>query len=441
MVFLPLRDTTYDQYRDKPPLDTVIKDLVFRIDPPLLERVIYKRLNFVIREIGSQNSSFEYLLPNQMRVTCNRDEVKLYLKSMIASLFQDNLFKRIISGLAGRNIRKGLEILLDFCKSGHISESEILKMRCSAGEYKLSNHLVSKILFKGKRRYYNDEESYIKNLFNCNDTDSLPNPFLRIAILQWLKNSFRKYGPNRTKGYHKISELFKELQASGHPVDNVLDNVSKLVFAGCIYSESQHHEITLEDLISISPAGVIHLDLLRNIDYLSTVAEDSYFRENQVAKGIADNLTGRGKFKVDSHQAAIDNSKLLLDYMSSYYAKYFLGVAKVLDADNQEELINIDHIRDYVKKVAENDTYYSRVINFDKEYAPGVEIEGQIVSIQRYGFFVEFGLTGSGFVHNSRYNGINDENIDDAEPGDWVIVEIIQYNHKHSRYDLKLIDI
>lgn len=33
MVFLPLRDTTYDQYRDEPPLDTVIKDLVFRIDP------------------------------------------------------------------------------------------------------------------------------------------------------------------------------------------------------------------------------------------------------------------------------------------------------------------------------------------------------------------------------------------------------------------------
>lgn len=441
MVFLPLRDTTYDQYRNEPPLDTVIKDLVFRIDPPLLEKVIYKRLNFVIREIGLQGSSFSYLLPNQMSVACNRDEVKLYLKSMIASLFQDNLFKRIVSGLAGRNIRKGLEILLDFCKSGHISESEILKMRCSAGEYKLPPHLVAKILFKGKRKYYSDEESYIKNLFNCNDADPLPNPFIRIAILQWLKENFRKYGPNRTKGYHKISELFKALQASGHPIENALDNVSKLVLAGCIYSESQHHDLTLEDLISISPAGVIHLDLLKNINYLSTVAEDSYFRENQVAKEIADNLIGRGKFKPDSHQAAIDNSRLLLDYMSSYYVKYFLGVAKVLDASNQEEFINIDHIRDYVKEVAENDPHYSKVINFEKEYPPGLEIEGQIVSIKEYGFFVEFGLTGFGFVHNSKYNGIDNENIKNAELGDWVIAEIIQYSDKNSRYDLKLIDI
>jgi hypothetical protein len=282
MVFLPLRDTTYDLYRNEPPLDTVINDLVFRIDPPLLERVIYERLNFVIREIGSQSSSFAYLLPNNMRVTCNRDEVKLYLKSMIASLFQDILFKRILSGLAGRNIRKGLEILLDFCKSGHIDESEILKMRSSGGEYKLPSHLVAKILFKGKRRYYSDKQAYIKNMFNCDDNDSLPNPFIRIAILQWLKNNYRVYGPNRTKGFHKISTLFQVLQSTGHPTDKALDEVSTLVLSGCIYSESQHYELTPDDLISISPAGFTHLDLLRNINYLSTISEDSSFRENQI---------------------------------------------------------------------------------------------------------------------------------------------------------------
>src|SRR3970282_2974173 len=108
---------------------------------------------------------------------------------MVSSLFQDQLFRRIITGLAGRNIRKGLEILLDFCKSGHIGADEILKIRTSHGEHKLPNHMISKILLKGKRKYYSDRESNLKNLFDSDSEDSLPDPFVRIAILQWLKNN------------------------------------------------------------------------------------------------------------------------------------------------------------------------------------------------------------------------------------------------------------
>jgi hypothetical protein len=180
---------------------------------------------------------------------------------------------------------------------------------------------------------------------------------------------------------------------------------------------------------------------LRNINYLSTISEDTYFRENQAAKAISDNLIGRGKFRSDSRQAAIANSKTLMDYMSSYHAKYFLGVAKVLEEDNQKELTDISQIRDFVDQIADNDPHYSHVTSQHNEYPPGLEIEGQVVSVQRSGFFVEFGLSGSGFVHNSKYNGIDDELIDDAESGDWVIVEILKFNHKHSRYDLKLVDI
>lgn len=231
MVFLPLRDTTYDQYKDHPPLDTVIKDLVFRIDPPLLERVIYKRLSFALREIQDQQSKFYYHLPNGMTVSCSRSEVALYLKSIIFSLFQDNLFKRIVTGLAGRNIRKGLEIFLDFCKSGHISESEILKLRQSNGDYSLPNHLISKILLKGKRRYYSDEQSNIKNLFHSLENDSLPDPFARIAILNWLHSKFREYGPNMTRGFHRVGDLASSLQGFGHSERTVLEELTSLT--GC----------------------------------------------------------------------------------------------------------------------------------------------------------------------------------------------------------------
>ncbi len=441
MVFLPLRDTTYDQYQDQPPLDTVIKDLVFRIDPPLLERVIYKRLHYALREIKSQNSRFTYYLPNKMKVECSRAEVATYLQSMISSLFQDYFFKRIITGLAGRNIRKGLEILLDFCKSGHIGEDELLKTRQSLGEYKLPKHLVARILLKGKRKYYTDSESHIKNMFFAQEDDALPDPFIRITILQWLQNSAKLYGPNRTMGFHKVSSLIEALQAAGHSSERAVEEITKLTQAGCILSEAQSHEISHDDLIAISPAGVIHVDLIRNIDYLSTVSEDVLFRENQSARKIADNLIGKGPFKVDTRQTAISNSSILTSYLKSYHEKYFLGPAKVLNNDNQVNLLNIGELVKFVDRASENDQAFKTHVKFELEYPEGTDIESQIVSVQDYGFFVEFGLNGRGLVKKSN-QGTNVLSLfETIEAGDWVIVKVGKYSMQHHGFELTLLSM
>ena len=439
MVFLPLRDTTYDQYKEVPPLDTVIKDLVFRIDPPLLERVIYKRLQFALREIDSQTSSFVYYLPNGMKVNCSRDEVGKYLRSIISSLFQDSLFRRIISGLAGRNIRKGLEIFLDFCKSGHITSDEIFKIRESKGEHKLPNHLIAKILMKGKRRYYSDENSYLKNLFASYQSDSLPDPFVRVDILQWLKSQYREYGPNRTKGFHKVETLVRSMQSLGHSSNRVMSELECLERAGCISAESSANNLDAEDLVCISPSGFVHIDLLKNINYLSSVSEDVLFRENQIADKIKENIIGQGRFKSNSRQTALSNSVILTNYLKSYFESHFIGAAKVLDDSVSENRFNINEIEDYVRKTANNDTVFSRYIELESEYPPGQQFEAQITKVENYGFFVEFGLNGKGVVHWKNFNG-EDSILDRVEVADWVIVESLKYNPKHKKFDLKLIE-
>lgn len=440
MIFLPLRDTTYDQYRNEPPLDTVIKDLVFRIDPPLLERVIYARLNYALREINEQKQRFTYILPNGMKVECMRSEVGDYLRSIVSSLFQDQLFKRIISGLAGRNIRKGLEILLDFCKSGHIGTDEILRIRTSNGEHQIPSHLISKILLKGKRKYYSDADSHIKNMFFSDDSDSLPDPFVRVAILQWLKKNWRVMGPNRTLGFHKVKELSSALQAAGHGEERIMKEIISLIDAGCILSEAQTNELMSEDLISIAPAGHIHLDLLKNINYLSSIAEDVLYRENQVARAIADNIIGRGRFTVDSRQSALSNSMLMMDYLTSYRSKFSLGEVKILAVD-PDDLVPLNVIRDYVAQANENDGLLRSMSRMEADFPVGEQVQGQIVSTQIYGFFVEFGLNGSGLVHKSNYGGLSHEITDSFEAGDWVTVEILGYNAQHRKFDLKLIGV
>lgn len=440
MIFLPIRDTTYDNYCNEPPLDTVIKDLVFRIDPPLLEKVVYERLNYALREIKTDTSKFHYFLSNNLKVECSRNEVGIYLKCIIATLFQDTYFKSIITGLAGRNIRRGLEVILEFCKSGYISENDIFQIRQSEGEFHLPPHQVATILIRGKSKYYSDSSSSIKNLFYSDKNEDLPDPFVRISILNWLKGKFREHGPNRTKGYHKVKDIVSDLQAYGHSRERILAEVQNFILADCIYSESFEPQVDNEDLISIAPAGFIHLDLLKNITYLSSVAEDTYFRENQVAKKIAENLTDGGKYHHHSKQANISGSKVLIDYMISYFDEYFPDNTEILGDGCWKDYLSLSTYKEYIERIIESDKGYVDTERLIIEYPKGTVVEALVVSTKTYGAFVRFNTNGKGILQASIMNSEYKHKVNNLNEGEWVRAEIIEYNSKHSRFTLKLTD-
>ena len=60
LVFLPIRDVTYNTHKDKPPLDTVIKDYIFHIEPPAFTEVLEKRIKLALKEesnVSTQRSN------------------------------------------------------------------------------------------------------------------------------------------------------------------------------------------------------------------------------------------------------------------------------------------------------------------------------------------------------------------------------------------------
>ena len=122
LVILPLRDETYDNHRNQPPLDTALKDLVFRIEPPLFQQVLTKRVQYALWTLeaeGSEKLSFE--LPNGFHVDYPKSDQAYYLTSMLSSLFEHDRFaRRMIVGLSGRNMRRALEMFLEICSSAHI---------------------------------------------------------------------------------------------------------------------------------------------------------------------------------------------------------------------------------------------------------------------------------------------------------------------------------
>jgi hypothetical protein len=149
-------------------LDTALKGLTFRIEPPAFIKVLQERVRLALKEMevnAKTAATLSYVLPNGMRVSYPASDQSLYLASILRSLYaHDRFVRRILSGLAGRDVRRALEIFLEFCMSGHIGEDEIYRIRFFEGRHVLPLSVVARVLLRLQRRYYNGDKAYVKNL-------------------------------------------------------------------------------------------------------------------------------------------------------------------------------------------------------------------------------------------------------------------------------------
>lgn len=298
LVFLPLRDVTYDLYRHHPPLDTALKQFVFRIEPPQFTEVLHARVRLALNEMGQQNpegNSLSYQLPNGIKVTYPAEDQALYLASILRSLYaHDRFVRQVMTGLAGRDVRRALQIFLDFCMSGHIGEDQIFKIRFFEGQHVLPISMVARVLLRMHRRFYDGDKSYLKNIFQCNPNDALPDYFVRQAILNWLNQKLKKVGPAGVEGFHRAADMILDLAVVGHDAMRVREELKYLVREGCIVPEHLRLEsLADDDLFKISASGIIHLQLMVNPEYLAACAEDAWMADEELSMQIAERL-GKG---------------------------------------------------------------------------------------------------------------------------------------------------
>jgi hypothetical protein len=318
LVILPLREETYDNHRDQPPLDTALKDLVFRIEPALFHHVLVKRVQLALNTIHTgQGKVGRFELPNGFHVQYCASNQAYFLSSIVRSIFvHDYQIRRLIVGLAGRDIRRALEIFLEFCASGHIGEDEIVRIIQSEGQHILPLSLVVRILVRMNKRFYDDECSFVKNVFAADPNDTKLDYFVRLMILRWLHEHYEKSGPAGLKGYFPIRDICAALNTCGVDADIVSREIEHLVQGRCILSEDLRTSSLAEDeSIKLAPAGFVHLELLSNLNYLAAVAEDTWFAKSDTASVIAERIkTIADQF---SETTVAHNARDLLSYLSA----------------------------------------------------------------------------------------------------------------------------
>jgi len=304
LMIVPLRDVTYDRFNRVPPLDTTNKHYIFRIDPPPFSKVLKRRLQLVLDEIGSsaKQKTLTFRLQNGATVEFARSELGDYLALVYRSLFDsDRNIRTILSGIAGNDIRKALEIFLEFCRSGHVGEDFYLKLRVLKDREKvtLPQIDVMNVLLRKDRRFYNENSSFIPNLFR-QINESVPlRSFPRIFILQWLAERYRNRGRGTQRGFHSCQEIIDSLLHVGLTENEVWNELCYLVNRGAINSELQLTGAFLKtqgpviedknELVCISGMGLVLLRFLRFPQYLGACAESTEIH-SETATNIANRI-------------------------------------------------------------------------------------------------------------------------------------------------------
>lgn len=436
LVILPMRDETYDNHRSQPPLDTALKDLAFRIEPPLFQHVLVKRVQLALQSLETTGADrLYYRLPNGIRVEYQKTEQSFYLTSILRSLFEHDLFaRRMIVGLSGRDMRRALEIFLEFCRSAYIGDDQIFKIRQSEGKHTLPFHQVATVLIRMNRRFYDSDHSYTKNIFAIDAGDSAPSFFSRYLVLVWLKERFKKAGPSTWPGYFKKSQIKQALVPYGLTPEILDREINYLLHARCLVAEHLRIESASDDdLIRIGPAGFVHLDIAWNVIYLSAVAEDTYFISKQRAERVADRIRSLNNHVSIGH--AIANSQEVVEHLAEMLRKAVPGRAAFMDGDLLHDLGNLEEARESITR-EQRAHVGDKWFDADSRYPAGSTHTGVVTNVSpRYGFFVELDCGLHGLIHNDKSGGMS------PSGGDRVEVKVIKVSVALRKIRLRLLSI
>ncbi|WP_421418255.1 S1 RNA-binding domain-containing protein [Agrobacterium tumefaciens] len=437
LVVLPLREETYDNHHSEPPLDTALKDLVFRIEPPLFQRILQSRVQLAMKAAGTEGKKvLRYELPNGMHVDYPASDQAYYLSSILRSVFEHDMHvRRLIVGLAGRNMRRAMEIFLEFCTSGHIGEDHILKMVQSKGQYVLPLSLVTTVLLRSNLRFYDSDRAYLKNLYSASELDHRPAFFARILMLKWLDERSNQVGPQRLKGYVNVRQMRTELSRFGIEQDVFFRELEAMARGFCVLSEDfRTANLTDDDLIALAPAGRVHLQISSDTYYLAAIAEDTWFKDQASAEAIAERMKNSAQHY--SPRTVLQNARACLNeliHVREYENRAYCAVFEDKRFDNMTDLTKA------VTTVGafERSLITGPWVEADIRYPPNSIHEGRIVNHTNYGVFVDLEQGITGLIHSSNisddHHGAPEYSIDNN-----IRVRVLDIDHLSRRMSLTL---
>lgn len=127
IVILQMRDVTFEAHKNDRPLDTYKTGQVFHISPPKFIDVVKRRLELSQLELSQHApETIKYQTPSGLNISYPKTRAGEFLQQIYLELFSTPTnVSRILESLAGRNVRKALDMFMAIITSGHMPEDII----------------------------------------------------------------------------------------------------------------------------------------------------------------------------------------------------------------------------------------------------------------------------------------------------------------------------
>ena len=289
-VMLQMRDETYERYKERPPLDTFRSGVSFHITPPRFLDVVKRRLELSLDYLVHQaEDRQEYYLSNGSKVIYPKSLIGEFLKGIYLELFERrNNIARILQGIAGRDVRRALEMFVAILTSGHLREESITSAGLGAREITIPEYVVLRILMRTEYRFFNNDSGFVTNIFHVGEDWVQPNNFLLCEIIFWLFRNRKARGSIGLEGYYSIEHIASALRPLGCVREDVLSACSFLVRRQLIEADHMNQtKVDFDDSVKVNASGFIHLRILcERMEYLYGVLSVTPLSDDQVARRI-----------------------------------------------------------------------------------------------------------------------------------------------------------
>jgi hypothetical protein len=291
LCVITLRDETYENYKEEKPLDTYAKSGNFYIKPPRFVDMIRRRLDLAVSELSEGVELATYEIEGLGRVTYPKTRLGNYLTSVYVDLFRRKRnITMVLEGLAGKNVRRALEMFTAVLTSAHFDTREFTSSALTEGSHRIQEAILLKALMRTNYLYFMSGHGFVYNIFDFSLDSVGRGHFLKNDILDFLIVNRKKVGDVRFEGYFSVGFLVEKFRKLGYDPVDIRGELKVLLVQGLVISERLiSSELELSDAVRVHASGYIHARLLTSrIDYFSAAALVTPISDQAIADKIGD---------------------------------------------------------------------------------------------------------------------------------------------------------
>ncbi|MDP9402631.1 MAG: hypothetical protein M3P85_04710 [Actinomycetota bacterium] len=283
--FIALRPETFYRSKREGAL-TGYQPRVFTIEPPRVDRVIRRRLQFARKEVDRTGR-----LPSfPANVTVTSERLSAYIDLLLDAFSNNEALISFVDNMSGGNVRRALEFVVAFVGSGHVDSMKIFDA-IDRGGYTLPLHEFMRAVTYGEHEFFDPNDSPIANVFDVSRADGREH-FLQGLIVGFVE---MKGGGAGLQGYVPTVDVYGFAQSLGfeplqiaHALDRMaakylLEISPRFVQEEVRGSDSERCRVTTVAMYTTK-------DLITQFQYLDAVSVDTPIVEPDVLDQLS---TGR----------------------------------------------------------------------------------------------------------------------------------------------------